>query len=99
MKNFFARFLDCAQQLTDVVERAAEKDGIVDMREVAARFTTDVTVSYSLGIYPDCLKNPKAIFREMGRKIFETTKYNCFHQLVPLVISSMAKLLAVRFFF
>jgi cytochrome P450 family 6 len=41
------------------------------MKDILARYSTDVIASCAFGIQCNCLKNPDAEFRQWGRKIFK----------------------------
>ncbi|KAG5684481.1 hypothetical protein PVAND_013713 [Polypedilum vanderplanki] len=43
-----------------------------DMRDLMARFTTNIISSVAFGIENDCINDRENIFRKMGMKIFET---------------------------
>ncbi|PSN29893.1 Cytochrome P450 6k1 [Blattella germanica] len=45
----------------------------VEMKEVAAKFTTDVIATCTFGIDSNALKNPNAEFRQNLRKTLEFT--------------------------
>ncbi|XP_046422449.1 uncharacterized protein LOC124180747 [Neodiprion fabricii] len=46
---------------------------IVEAKEIAVRFTTDVIASCAFGLRANCLNHPKAEFRQCGRSMFEFT--------------------------
>ncbi|CAH1395677.1 unnamed protein product [Nezara viridula] len=61
-------FDECLAELSD------GKD--LDIKELLARYTTDVVASCGFGIEPQCLKNPSSEFRKIGREYFDPNKIN-----------------------
>jgi len=71
MKMMFQTLFECGQELQKYFEEPANVEVILDVKEVLARFTTDVIASCAFGIQCNCLRNPDAEFRRWGRKVFE----------------------------
>lgn len=42
LKAMFSTFLDCGEPLKRYLNREAEKGNVIEMRELAARYTTDI---------------------------------------------------------
>ncbi|GBP03223.1 Cytochrome P450 6a9 [Eumeta japonica] len=61
-----------------------EQQNIVEVKELLARFTTDVIGTCAFGIECSSLKDPNAEFRVMGRKALVEQRHN------RLVIAFMA---------
>jgi cytochrome P450 family 6 len=61
------------------------------MKDILARYSTDIISSAAFGIQCNCLKNPDAEFRQWGRKVFDASFRNAisniFSQLYPNVLS------------
>ncbi|PSN30124.1 hypothetical protein C0J52_26426 [Blattella germanica] len=73
MKNMFYLLENCAKVLDDYLDKECARGSPVEIREAAAKFTTDVIASCTFGIDSNTLKDPKAEFRQRLRKIFEFT--------------------------
>jgi cytochrome P450 family 6 len=71
LKTMFQTLSECGQELEKCFEKPANVADILDVKEVLARFTTDVIASCAFGIQCSCLRNPDAEFRQWGRKVFE----------------------------
>jgi cytochrome P450 family 6 len=71
MKMMFQRFLECGQVLQNCLEYVGETGDEIEMKDILARFSTDIISSCAFGIECNCLKNEDAEFRKWGRKIFE----------------------------
>ncbi|XP_034178696.2 cytochrome P450 6A1-like isoform X1 [Osmia lignaria lignaria] len=72
IKDMFPLILECSNQLKECLEKIVEKDGLLDCREIAARFTTDVIGSCAFGISMNALSDEESEFRRMGKQIFKS---------------------------
>ncbi|XP_069672099.1 probable cytochrome P450 6a14 [Periplaneta americana] len=71
MKMMFHTLVDCGQELGECLTETAKSEEVIEIKDVVARFSTDVISSCAFGIQCNCLKNPDAEFRQWGRKVFE----------------------------
>lgn len=89
MKKMFPIVVDVAEKFRDVYAKEIEKDSVVEIKELNARFTTDVIGTCAFGIECNSLEDPKAKFREMGAKTFTVKRH---HLIIESMIISMPKL-------
>lgn len=82
-----------SHHLVDAVEKelktASLEDGEVEIKDICARYTTDVIGSCAFGLECFSLKDPNSEFRNKGRMIFEKPRH---HQLIQAFIFTNAKL-------
>ena len=71
MKMMFQKLVDCGKGLQTCLEKVGLKGDVIEIKDVLARFSTDIISSCAFGIECNCLKNEDAEFRQWGRKIFE----------------------------
>lgn len=71
MKMMFPTMVECGKELQEYINNVADGIREVDIKDVLARFTTDIISSCAFGIQSNSLKNPDSEFRKYGRKIFE----------------------------
>ncbi|XP_049832857.1 probable cytochrome P450 6a17 [Schistocerca gregaria] len=69
MRAMFGIVRDCARIMVDVVPSGRD----VEVRELIARYSTDVIASSAFGIDVDSQHNPEAEFRQWGRCFFKTS--------------------------
>ena len=74
MKMMFPTIVDVGSKFVDTLNREA-LSGEIEIKDLLARFTTDVIGSCAFGIECDSLNNPQAEFRTMGRKIFNRSAF------------------------
>ncbi|PNF31791.1 putative cytochrome P450 6a14 [Cryptotermes secundus] len=71
MKMMFQRLVECGDELKLCLENIAGRGEVIEVKDILARFSTDVISSCAFGIECNCLNNDDAEFRQWGRKIFE----------------------------
>lgn len=76
LKAMFTTLLDCGSTLQGYLEKLVVDGELLDAREIAACYTTNVTASVAFGIDIDTIANPNNDFRVCGRNIFEPNLRN-----------------------
>jgi cytochrome P450 family 6 len=91
MKMMFQTIIDCGQELGSILEKCANNEEVIEVKDILARYSTDVIASSAFGIQCNCLKNPDAEFRQWGRKLFGPSVRNVIttllNSLFPKVLS------------
>ncbi|XP_063706036.1 cytochrome P450 6A1-like [Culicoides brevitarsis] len=82
MKYMFPTMVNVGKEFVQTLKNESTE---VEMKELLARFTTDIIGRCAFGLECNSLKDPNAQFREMGKKVFEQPRNNRFKQF--LVIS------------
>ncbi|XP_050085185.1 cytochrome P450 6a2-like isoform X2 [Anopheles aquasalis] len=70
MKQMFGTIQEVAEEFRKYMEENCDREEI-EMKDVLARFTTDVIGTCAFGIECNTLKNPDSDFRKYGNKVFE----------------------------
>jgi cytochrome P450 family 6 len=73
MKMMFCTLVDCGHELGSILHGSACKQETIELKDILARYSTDVISSCAFGIESNSLKNPDTEFRQWGRKIFQPT--------------------------
>ncbi|KAM7344114.1 uncharacterized protein ACRADG_010946 [Cochliomyia hominivorax] len=68
MKFMYPTLTQVAEQFVEVFSQLTEQNHIIEIKELLARFTTDIIGSCAFGINCNSLKDPKAEFRLMGKR-------------------------------
>jgi cytochrome P450 family 6 len=84
--------VDCGIELGSILEKSASDEEVIEIKDILARYSTDVISSCAFGIQCNCLKNPDTEFRQWGRKIFAPSLRN---GIMPLIASTVPILLKV----
>ncbi|KAL0270237.1 UNVERIFIED_CONTAM: hypothetical protein PYX00_007710 [Menopon gallinae] len=98
MKMMFPLIKKVGQQLQDYLAKPAQTGQVFEVKELMARFTTDVISSCAFGLETNSLENPNSEFREYGRKIFETNRMFMISTIVNRLSPKIGKLLRLRLF-
>lgn len=69
MKMMFPVITNCGKGLQDYLEEHAQNNEPIDVRDLMARFTTDVIATCAFGIATNSLTNPESEFRIYGRRV------------------------------
>lgn len=97
LKAMFETIIKSGDSLDGLISEYAKSGEIVEIREVFARFATNVIASVSFGIEIDCIKYPNSEFREYGKQFFEPTFKNALRNTGSFFAPSLARLLRSRF--
>ncbi|KAJ6644085.1 putative cytochrome P450 6d5 [Pseudolycoriella hygida] len=97
MKAMFDVIANCTVSMHKYVDSFADTQQSVEVRDVFARYATNVIVSVAFGIDIDCIKNRDDEFREKGTRIFLPTLTNMIRNTIPVMAPRLAKLFGVRF--
>ncbi|KAF2897406.1 hypothetical protein ILUMI_08770 [Ignelater luminosus] len=84
MKMMFQTLVNCSDSLTTVIDRYSKEKQAIDIKDIVARFTTDIIGSCAFGIECNSLQNPNSEFRIYGKKVFEITWWESFVRLVAI---------------
>ncbi|XP_057323983.1 cytochrome P450 6k1-like [Microplitis mediator] len=74
--------IECANHFEKYLQNQIGSGKVLECREIAAKFTTDVIGSCAFGINMNALENEDSPFRIVGRKIFESSVYNMIRRLL-----------------
>jgi cytochrome P450 family 6 len=98
MKKMFPLIVNCATEFMDYLQNHSEEKEPVEVKEVTAKFSTGVISTCAFGIISNSIHNPKAEFREFGRKIFHFTWFRTIEVLGLFFCPSLISFLNGRFF-
>ncbi|KAK9506035.1 hypothetical protein O3M35_008047 [Rhynocoris fuscipes] len=91
LKGMHQQLVDCSDALVKYINGFAVRDEPVEMREVMAKFTTDVIGSCAFGLNTNAMSDPDSEFRKNGRKIFESSIKRRFFSLLKMNFPQLQK--------
>ncbi|XP_015114680.1 cytochrome P450 6k1 [Diachasma alloeum] len=100
LKKMFELMMDVCKDLETFLEsQKLEGAGrVLEMKDVSAKFTTDLIATTAYGIKANSLNDPEAEFRKHGKKIFEFTTYRGYEFLAMFFAPQFVKPLNIQFF-
>jgi len=98
LKQMFPLISACAENLTKCVDQYSTKGKPLEMKETAAKYSTDVISTCAFGIQSNCLMDPNAEFREFGRQIFHFSSYRSFVFMAFWMLPLAVKVMNITFF-
>jgi cytochrome P450 family 6 len=96
MKMMFQTLVDCGQELGSILEESSHNQETIEIKDILARYSTDIISSCAFGIESNSLKNPDSEFRQCGRKIFKPSIRNLFLRTLSSIIPSLMRVLKLR---
>jgi cytochrome P450 family 6 len=91
MKMMLGTMADCGKELKDILLQTARKGETIEIKDILARYATDIIASCAFGIQCNCLRNPDAEFRIWGRKIFLLTPRAKMFRFLNLLMPSLIR--------
>lgn len=99
MKMMFPIVVDHTKELKSLLDDLTTKSSDIEIKEIAARFTTDIISACAFGIQTNSMKNPDAKFRTMGRKSVELNFINSVRLLLSFIVPQFAELFKVFLYY
>lgn len=75
MKIMFSTLVDCCEPFHKKISECADGHLELDVKDCAARFTTDIIGNVAFGIECNSFDSPNAEFRKYGKKMFSVTPW------------------------
>jgi cytochrome P450 family 6 len=97
MKMMFQILVDCGDELRACLEQSAANGDIIEVKDILAKFSTDIIASFAFGVQSNCLQNPHAEFRNWGRKIFQTNLKTGIRDLAVFLSPTLASVIKIPF--
>lgn len=97
LKGMYPTIRDCAKVMQDYMEKnVISRNDIFDIRDLLARFTTNVISSVAFGIENDCINDRENVFRKMGMKAFESSYKLMIRNLLVVFLPKVMKFLKIK---
>lgn len=91
LKNMFPTMLDCSKPLLKAIEKSTKSKTVIDIKDVASKFTTDIIGSCAFGIECDSFNDQKSEFHENGKKLLTRSKLGLFKRAMGLSFPKLCR--------
>ncbi|EFN71133.1 Cytochrome P450 6k1 [Camponotus floridanus] len=100
LKKMFELMIECAKNLETYLESLKVNDAgkEIDMKDLSAKFTTDMIGSTAYGLNVNSLKNPNAEFRKYGKMIFDYGYVRGFEMLASFFFPNITRWANIKMF-
>ncbi|XP_076260585.1 cytochrome P450 6a2-like [Rhynchophorus ferrugineus] len=88
----------CAEEMVQLVSEESEKKADIEIKEILARYSTDVIGCCAFGLDCNTMRDPQAEFRLMGKRAFTQTVGDLLKMVVIRSFPSLARLLGFGVF-
>ncbi|XP_065339707.1 cytochrome P450 9e2-like [Cloeon dipterum] len=95
IKEMFPLVHECSVNLENFLRNHQRQN--LNIKDLLARFTTDVIATCAFGLSVNSVKNPSDKFREMGRKMFEIDAVQGLKNVCLIFIPSVARILKLSY--
>lgn len=97
IKAMFATAISCGENMKKYLNQEIKSGrDLFDMREMFARYTTDITTSVAFGIETDAISNPESIIRKYGSEILKPSVRNNFVFGLSIFAPSLFKIFKMK---
>lgn len=95
MKFMYPSIVSVGEKLVTCSKEIIKTDNIVEIEDLASRFTTDIIGNVGFGIECNSLEDPNNIFRQMGKKIFEKPELTIAKRIIANTFGPLARMFHV----
>lgn len=97
LKMMFPTFLDCALNLQNHVKiRVGSSYDVIEIRDLLARYTTDVIASVAFGIDNDSVNQPDNLFRKVGSKVFNPSLKAGLRAFMTFLVPDLNRIVGLK---
>uniref|UniRef100_A0A6M2DYQ8 Putative cytochrome n=1 Tax=Xenopsylla cheopis TaxID=163159 RepID=A0A6M2DYQ8_XENCH len=96
MKNMFPTMVENSNNLEKHIKEKVSKGAQLEVKDILARFTTDMIGTCALGIQCNSLKDQNAEFRVIGKKVFTPTLWGNIKQAFATAFRNLSKSLHIK---
>lgn len=93
----FSTVVEVAERFRECLIEIVKDEGEIEIKDLLARFTTDVIGSCAFGIECHSLKDPDSEFRRMGSLTFDSPRYSIPIQMLINAFKTLSRRLGIKF--
>ncbi|KOX72550.1 putative cytochrome P450 6a14 [Melipona quadrifasciata] len=93
LREMFYLIVECSHHLEKCLDKKVGREEVIECRELAAKFTTDVIGTCAFGIEMSALADEESEFRKMGKAVFAVNLRNILQTKLKQFIPTLYNLL------
>lgn len=97
MKKMFPIVIEVADRFCDVYKKLLKSESVIEIKDLNARYTTDVIGTCAFGLDCNSLADPKSDFRKYCGQFFTNRRHNPLIEGLIMSFPKMAEKLNVKF--
>jgi len=90
------KILEVADNLEATVRKTIKEDPEPEIKDILARFTTDIIGTCAFGIECNSLDDPASKFKDMGMKVFMQPRNSFLSRILAVTYPELAKKLGIK---
>lgn len=98
LKAMFSTLVESGGPLQEYIAKSVKNSELVDVRELSARYATNIIASVAFGVDINSIDNPDTEFRHYGRKVFAPTLKNGIRGFFAFISPAFMKFFRIRVF-
>ncbi|XP_055697208.1 probable cytochrome P450 6a21 [Phlebotomus papatasi] len=96
MKMMHSVIVAVAKEFQDYLEPAAQKNEVIEIKDILSRFTTDIIGNCAFGVECNSLKNPDTEFLRIGKRVFEFSPIEFLRMFFMSMFPDIAQILRMK---
>nr|CAD7417146.1 unnamed protein product [Timema poppensis] len=96
LKNMIDAMAECSLEMNTELQAAANNNSIIEVKDMAGNFTTQVIGSVIFGLQFNSIKNPDSEFRKIGREFVDPSYKRAVTMMMNTVSPRISKLLGLN---
>lgn len=96
LKAMFSTLVDGGKSLQTYMDGIAKNSETIEIRELSARYTTNIIASVAFGVDVNCIDNPNTAFRKYGRQFFAINLKNGLRFLAMFIFPKILSFFKIR---
>nr|CAD7580203.1 unnamed protein product [Timema californicum] len=97
LKNMMDALTECSLETNSALQNSADNNSIIEVKDLAGNFTTQVIGSVIFGLQINSIKDPESEFRKFGHQITSPSKKRAIALAMSRIFPKIAKLLGLSY--
>nr|CAD7614996.1 unnamed protein product [Timema genevievae] len=96
LKNMIDAMAECSLEMNTELQATANNNSIIEVKDMAGNFTTQVIGSVIFGLQFNSIKDPNSKFRKLGHEMFDPSYKRAVTLMLNNILPKISKLLGLN---